>query len=55
MPSRADALQRDHDNHMKFNKDKCCTLAWSSPACMDRLGNEMLESSTVEQELGVVN
>ncbi|KAJ7396323.1 rna-directed dna polymerase from mobile element jockey-like [Pitangus sulphuratus] len=50
-----ETLQRDLDNsegwgtidHTKFNKGKCWILhlGWGNPGCMDRLGNEMLESS----------
>lgn len=41
---------------MKFNKDKCCILhlQWGTPGCTDRLGNEMLENSTAERDLGVL-
>ncbi|RMC17991.1 hypothetical protein DUI87_04867 [Hirundo rustica rustica] len=41
-------------NHMKFNKGKCqiLLLGRDSPGCMDSLGNEMLESSAMERDLG---
>ncbi|KAJ7420658.1 rna-directed dna polymerase from mobile element jockey-like [Willisornis vidua] len=57
---RREALQRDLDciitNHMNFNKAKCriLHLEWGNPSCMDRLGNEMLESNALESDLGVL-
>ncbi|KAJ7415323.1 rna-directed dna polymerase from mobile element jockey-like [Willisornis vidua] len=58
------ALQRDLNllddwavtNHMKFNKAKCWILhqEWGNPGCTYRLGNEMLESSAVGRDLGVL-
>lgn len=43
-------------NHRKFKKGKCWTLylGWDNPGCMDRLRNEVLESSALERDLGVL-
>lgn len=45
-------------NHQpcKFNKDKCWVLhlAWGNPGCVHRMGNERLESSPVERDLGAM-
>ncbi|KAJ7411309.1 hypothetical protein WISP_103200 [Willisornis vidua] len=42
-------------SHRKFNKRKCWILhlGWGNSGCMDRLGNEMLESSAMERDLGI--
>ena len=41
---------------MKFNRAKCWILylGQDSPGCKDRLGNERLESSARERDLGVL-
>ncbi|KAJ7417178.1 hypothetical protein WISP_65802 [Willisornis vidua] len=59
-----DALQRDFykledwaiPNHMKSNKGKYQIrhLGCGNPGCLYRLGNEMLESSAMERDLGVL-
>lgn len=43
-------------SHMKFNKRKCWMfhLGWSSPGCMDRLGDEMLKSRAVGRDMEVL-
>lgn len=56
-----EALQRDLDklaipNPVTFNKGKCriLYLGWGKPGYTDRLGNEMLESSTGQRDLGIL-
>ncbi|KAJ7424683.1 hypothetical protein WISP_27591 [Willisornis vidua] len=41
---------------MKVNKGKCqiLHLGWDNPRCSYRLGNEMLERSAMEKDLGIL-
>ncbi|KAJ7395221.1 hypothetical protein BTVI_157736 [Pitangus sulphuratus] len=60
-----EALQRDLNksedwaitNYLNFNKGKCWILlhlGWGNRGCTQRLGNEMLERSATERDLGVL-
>ncbi|KAJ7420928.1 hypothetical protein WISP_45798 [Willisornis vidua] len=63
-PKDREILQRDHNklerwaiiNRLKFNKGKgqILHLGWGNCGCSYRLGNEMLEGSDTERDLGVL-